>query len=282
MRFLKYPAITLLFFSLLIISVVRQNHPSIASVHHRHADDGSYVELAPTVTKMPTKARPTAMRTSNPAPDGNEVQVVDDSPIRYWRIGNTGGDNVHIYKSPNQAPLKAWARTTLMVRIGPSVIVDGLIWRNVRDPDYRQGYVRAKYLVATERPPTSTIKTKRPASTPIPGNAATRSARSATGAQAQDLAIQTIKQEPLVLDAAIAQRGNRFSLALVVNRTTNQQRARELGESFVRMLKTFSDDENPGQDIGPGKYDYIITVTYPDETVVAVGGKATISTRISW
>ena len=270
MRFLKYPAITLLFFSILIISIGRQNHPSVASIHHRHADDGSYVEIKPTTVVT----HPTIVALRPPTLTPNQ--------IRYWRIGNPDGDQAYIYKSPNQEQLKAWPDSTLMVRIGPDVIVDGLIWRNVRDPDYRQGYVRAKYLVATERPPTSTIRTKRPPTTPIPGNFATRSARAPTGAQAQNLAIQSIKQEHFVLDAAIAQRGNRFSLALVIERVASPQRARELGENFVRMLKLFSDDENPGRNIGPGKYDYIITVTYPDETVVAIGGKASTSTWISW
>ena len=270
MRFLKYPAITLLFFSILIISIGRQNHPSVASIHHRHADDGSYVEIKPTTLVT----HPTIVALRPPTLTPNQ--------IRYWRIGNADGDQAYIYKSPNQEQLKAWPDSTLMVRIGPDVIVDGLIWRNVRDPDYRQGYVRAKYLVATERPPTSTIRTKRPPTTPIPGNFATRSARAPTGAQAQNLAIQSIKQDTLVLDAAIAQQGNRFSLVLVVNRATNQFGARQLGERFVRMFKTFSDDTNPGSQIGTGKYEYIIAVVYPDQTRVAVGAKASTAPGITW
>lgn len=101
-------------------------------------------------------------------------------------------------------------------------------------------------------------------------------------ARAKDLAIQSIKQQPLVLDAAISQDGNTFSLVLVVNRATNQTGARQLGDNFVRMLKTFSDDDNPGREIGRGKYDYLIGVYYSDRTQVALGAKAAGATRIRW
>ena len=101
-------------------------------------------------------------------------------------------------------------------------------------------------------------------------------------ARAKNLAIQSIKQQPLVLDAAISQDGNTFSLVLVVNRATNQTGARQLGDNFVRMLKTFSDDDNPGREIGQGKYDYLIGVYYSDRTQVALGAKAAGATRIRW
>ena len=231
------------------------------------------ITLTPTLTLTPLPATRTPTPTLSP--------TITLTPVStFYEVGNTDGDGVYLRESAGgDKRIKAWPDTTLMMVVGPDTLIDGRLWRHVQDPDGNRGYVPVEYLVKHVRP-TSTptrVRTATPTATPRQSRPSTSS-----NAQAQDLAIQSIKQETLVLDAAIAQRGNRFSLALVVNRATNQQRARQLGESFVRMLKSFSDDENPGRDIGPGKYDYIITVTYPDETVVAIGGKATISTRISW
>ena len=118
--------------------------------------------------------------------------------------------------------------------------------------------------------------------TPMPTPTAREQRSAPSGAVAQDLAIQAIKQESLVRDAAIRRDGDTFNLVLVVNAGTNVEAAKRYGENFVRLFKTYSDDENPGQDICTGKYHYIIGVYYPNEKEVAFGAKSSITPWITW
>ena len=73
-----------------------------------------------------------------------------------------------------------------------------------------------------------------------------------------------------------------MSLVLIVHPITNESHAKQLGDSFVRMFKSLSDDDSPGSSIGRGKYDYLIGVYYPNEKRVAQGAKSRTSSRISW
>jgi len=100
--------------------------------------------------------------------------------------------------------------------------------------------------------------------------------------EAKNLAISGIKNYDEVTDAAIVQDDKTLSLVLIVRYSTNKEKAKKLGENFIRMVKTFSDDNNPGKEIGSGEYDYLITVAYPNQSVIAQGAKARISNHISW
>ena len=94
--------------------------------------------------------------------------------------------------------------------------------------------------------------------------------------------VAAITQYPEIIDAAINERGNQVSLVLIVHPLTNESRGKELGDNFVRMFKSFSDDEAPGSSIGTGKYDYLIGVYYPNKKKVAQGTKSRVAQRISW
>ena len=96
------------------------------------------------------------------------------------------------------------------------------------------------------------------------------------------MAASTMMGYPEVLDAAIVQEGDQFSLALIVHPSTSTQRAMELGENFMRIVKNLSPDTSPGRDIGRGTYDYVIGVYYPNEKKVAQGAKSRVSSKISW
>ena len=101
-------------------------------------------------------------------------------------------------------------------------------------------------------------------------------------ASMKDTAIVSIQAYPEVKDAAISQDRNSISLVIVVAAATSPERAQELGENFVRMVKTFSPDTAPGNEIGIGVYDYLIGVYYPNEHQVALGAKSRGAKRISW
>ena len=95
------------------------------------------------------------------------------------------------------------------------------------------------------------------------------------------LAIETIKNYPEVLDAAISRDGQDFRLALIVPPNTPQACAQELGDNFVRMVKSYADTP-PQREIGPGEYDYTIGVYTPDERQIAVGAKVAFARSITW
>ena len=92
----------------------------------------------------------------------------------------------------------------------------------------------------------------------------------------------SIKGYPEVTDAGMAVSGRKISLALVVRHSTNEARARELGESYVRMTKVLLQDGDTGLLVGRGRYSYLVTVCFPDEAVVASGAKHWRSNRMRW
>ncbi len=101
--------------------------------------------------------------------------------------------------------------------------------------------------------------------------------------QQKTTAVNQITALDEVLDALIDQPNKKtLSLAVIVNFGTSKDRARDVGESFVRIVKSLGPDNAPGQQIGSGIYDYEIMVLYPNRTTVVQGAKVQDVTRISW
>ena len=132
--------------------------------------------------------------------------------------------------------------------------------------------------------PTATPK---PAGTPAPLATAT-----ATPSQAgrvapmtddqKEVALLAIMEYQMVRDAAISQDGDRLSLAIVVSYAVNDSYARELGDNFFRLVKTFSEDAAPGKRIGQGTYNYLVTVVRPDSSVIVQGAKSRFAEDMKW
>ena len=85
-----------------------------------------------------------------------------------------------------------------------------------------------------------------------------------------------------VREAVISQEGRKIKLAIIVNPEISEVDARQLGDNFVRLVKSFSKDKTPGSDIGAGIYDYFIYVYYPNRKLIAVGQKHRVYSQISW
>ena len=101
--------------------------------------------------------------------------------------------------------------------------------------------------------------------------------------QQKTTAVNQITALDDVVDALIEQPNEKtLSLAVIINFGASKDRARDVGESFVRMVKSLGPDNAPGQQIGSGIYDYEITVLYPDRTTVVQGAKVQDVTQISW
>ena len=101
-------------------------------------------------------------------------------------------------------------------------------------------------------------------------------------------AIDQIKAYPEVLDAAITQDGYDLSLAIIVPKDTSEARAKELGENFVRLVKTLglldSDKRGPApeKEIGEGIFNYLIAVASPDQTIIVQGTKVSFAIHTTW
>ena len=100
----------------------------------------------------------------------------------------------------------------------------------------------------------------------------------------KDFVLQEIKYRSLVDDAAIGQDNCNLSLAIIVSPATNEAYAKELGDYFIRLTKSFAPGSPPpSKEIGKGVYDYLIGVyvAYTDKEI-ALGAKASNARWITW
>jgi hypothetical protein len=95
-------------------------------------------------------------------------------------------------------------------------------------------------------------------------------------------AIRALTDYNDVTAATLSQTGTTMSLILVVGENITTERAKELGDQFVRQTKFHGPDVKPIQSIGPGNLDYVITVTYPNEEKIAQGGKKRLASLVTW
>ncbi len=77
------------------------------------------------------------------------------------------------------------------------------------------------------------------------------------------------------------QRSN-IKLVLTVENKTSKERAKELGESYIRLVKTFSRDINPNKKIGKGIYNYFVRVNNPNKEIIITGIKENTAEFITW
>lgn len=99
------------------------------------------------------------------------------------------------------------------------------------------------------------------------------------------MVIASIEERPEVVDAAVRIQPDRpceISLALIVAHRLIEPEAQELGDSFLRLVKSLGPDTSPGRSIGSGTYDYLIGVYMRDETQLALGAKVSVAERITW
>lgn len=101
-------------------------------------------------------------------------------------------------------------------------------------------------------------------------------------AQEKQMAIDMIKGYEEVTDAGISQENGTLSLVVFVKYGTSKEQAKEMGDNFVRLVKTFTQDISPEKEIGEGIYDYMIGVYYPNEKKIAIGAKSSIGRNITW
>ena len=87
-----------------------------------------------------------------------------------------------------------------------------------------------------------TLERPRPTATPIPTRTPTVSV-----ADIRDMVISTIEGYSRVREAAISQDGKTLSLVIIVDFATDPDYAKQLGDNFVRLTKSFLKDGVPGK-----------------------------------
>ena len=85
-----------------------------------------------------------------------------------------------------------------------------------------------------------------------------------------------------VVDATLVQSGISVTLDLIVGSVVSEERAKELGDQFLRIVKRRGPDHRPVNQLGTGSLDYAITVFHPGELQIAKGTKGRMATQISW
>lgn len=86
-----------------------------------------------------------------------------------------------------------------------------------------------------------------------------------------------------VIDANLTKDGNTLSLAIIANYSTSENKAKQLGESFVRLCISLIEYNSPGgNEIGRSDYDYLVGVYKPNKDEIALGAKSSIARWITW
>ncbi len=119
--------------------------------------------------------------------------------------------------------------------------------------------------------------------TPRPKPTATAAPAPPSVDDAAAMAVPSMMAYARVRDAAVSQDGKTLSLVLIVDYATDPSYTQQLGDNFVRLMKSLlQDGETSSERIGKGKYDYLIGIYYPNEKPVAMGAKSRVADDISW
>lgn len=108
-------------------------------------------------TAMPAMAvQPTAIPAAAVRQMASEVPVPTSVPnAERLKVTATRGSGVNLRSGAGErsARLKTLSEGTMLDVIGPDATVDGLVWRNVREPNGNVGWVAATFVAAIGRQP---------------------------------------------------------------------------------------------------------------------------------
>ncbi|PVE74434.1 hypothetical protein [Priestia megaterium] len=98
-------------------------------------------------------------------------------------------------------------------------------------------------------------------------------------------AVEQTKEDPLVEDAAVSLKDEKISMAVIVNSATNKEKAKEIGDNFVRQLGSFADGKVPTKDYYGeiyDQYDLLISVGNSAQDIIISGAKVKEASKITW
>src|SRR5690606_15572001 len=103
---------------------------------------------------------------------------------------------------------------------------------------------------------------------------------------AKEMTIDFITDDPLVKDAHIEVKGDKVTIAIIVNAAMNEERAKEVGDNSVRFLNTMVDGTEPATKHYLGSlwdhYDLHVGVGTGPDHFIAQGAKVKGAPRIVW
>ncbi len=103
------------------------------------------------------------------------------------------------------------------------------------------------------------------------------------GHKIRSLAIKLMRENKVVVDAAINQTGDELSFLLIVQQSTSTAEAATLGEDFVRVLESaIGGAAAAGEEISQSDYRYLIGVYTPDQNRIAVAFKGRDQKSLDW
>lgn len=113
------------------------------------------------------------------------------------------------------------------------------------------------------------------------------SAASSTGFELSESARRGIIQTMLAYgarDAAVTPKdgGRTVNLAIEVGFGTSKDEARKMCDNFLRQVMSLSNDNTPGKEIGPSRFDYNVGAFTPDEKWLVRGAKVRGARRLTW
>ncbi|HZO27896.1 MAG TPA: SH3 domain-containing protein [Chloroflexota bacterium] len=121
-------------------------------------------QTAVTPTPLPVVASPTIpasvaqiFATSTPPP--NAPTPTPPGVGQRLQVANTGNEGANLRREPGSSGdrLKTIPDGTLVEVVGPDSTVDGIIWKNVRDPQGETGWIAGSYLAAEGSQPVAGI-----------------------------------------------------------------------------------------------------------------------------
>lgn len=121
-------------------------------------------QTATTPTPLPVIASPTVpssvaqiFATSTPPP--NAPTPTPQGIGQRLQVANTGNEGANLRREPGSAGerLKTIPDGTVVEVVGPDRTVDGIIWKNVRDPQGEAGWIAGSYLAAEGSVPAAGI-----------------------------------------------------------------------------------------------------------------------------
>ncbi len=103
------------------------------------------------------------------------------------------------------------------------------------------------------------------------------------GHKVRSLAIKLMRENEVVVDAAINQEGEKISFLLIVAQGTSTVQAETLGTDFVRTLESnIKDAPKSDGEIAENSYSYLVGVYTPDQRRIAFASKSRNATNLDW
>ena len=109
----------------------------------------------PEVESPPQRVAAPVEPAVTPAPTPIPPPVSQPAPVEQVKVSFTRGVGVNLRAGAGEraARIKTLAEGSVLELVGPDQQIDGIVWRNVREPGGATGWVAAQFLASSGRAP---------------------------------------------------------------------------------------------------------------------------------